>query len=248
MTTPDPEKHRGPPRERRRRPEPERRAPIRGGWLDLFGPPSRPPAEPPGGSAGGGPSDTIARAVELGYRVVDDYVRQGQAAAQRSRDPAAAAGGLGGDVQDMMTRWFQYTSELSELWFRMIGLAAAGAAPGAAAPGTPPVGAPGAAAEPGPAPARSRVAVAVSCARPVEVILDLRPEACGERLRAHDLRSADADRPRIEGVVVERGADGVTLRIRVPDTHPDGTYSGLLLDEASSVPVGSVSVRVGRGG
>lgn len=244
--------------ERVKRPEPERTDPIRSGWLSLFGiptGPSRSDGRSPGADARGKPlsSDPVARAVELGYRVVDDYLRQGQQVASRisgARDRSSPLPMV--DVQDLMTRWFQYTSELTEVWFQLVGLAASGQMPrGAAgpvepAPPTTPDGS-GSAGTAAATPAEpARVAVAVQCGRPVEVTLDLRPIPSDATIRVHDLRAVDPDKPRIADVGVERAEDGegFQLRIRVPDDQPAGTYSGLVLNEATSLPAGSVAVRI----
>src|SRR5689334_10143591 len=49
-------------------------------------------------------NDVIARSVDLGYRVVDEYVRQGQKAAQRLNQRSYGAQTMAGDVQDLAMR------------------------------------------------------------------------------------------------------------------------------------------------
>lgn len=232
--------------QRARRPDPQRSEPIRGGWLSLFGPLT-------GASDAGAardPRDPIARAVELGYRVVDDYIRQGEAMAKRINERGITGAGVSGDLQDLASRWFQYVSELSELWFRMVGLASVGQAALGGTPGVPdpPTGdAParprGSTAAPGQGP---RVTVAVECARPVEVTLDLRSGSWPAGLRAHDLRAADPEKPRLASPTIGRPTEdgSIALRVCVPEDQPTGLYSGLLLDEATSLPVGSLSLRI----
>ena len=239
---------------RLKRPEPARTAPIRGGWLNLFAEAGE--REATGSRAEDGShekppaSDPVARAVELGYRVVDDYVRQGQGVARRfTGQRSATPAGFGSDVQDLMTRWFQYTSELTEVWFQLVGMAAAGQMPRAAAFSEAPPAPPAAAGAPpvgAPTGAPMRVGVEVSCSRPVEVVLDLRPLPAATRLCAHDLRAADPDKPRISGVRVECAQDGSGARvcIQIHENQPPGIYSGLVLDEATSLPAGTVAVRI----
>lgn len=71
--------------ERFKRPEPARTGPVRN-WSTVFGP-------IPAGGAGappprpGVPADPVARGVEAGYRVIDDYLRRGQAAARAVWSP-----------------------------------------------------------------------------------------------------------------------------------------------------------------
>jgi len=89
--------------------------------------------------------------------------------------------------------------------------------------------------------------IEVVATRPVEVALDLRPERVSGRLRAHALRSVDPRKPRLADVAVRTDGAAATpvLRIGVPDDHPAGAYEGLLLDEATNRPVGSVRVVLG---
>src|SRR5438128_27418 len=64
--------------DRIRRPPLDRTEPIRA-WSSLFG---------------AGPlNDVVTRSVELGYRVVDEYIRQGQKAAARFGSPSVGADG-----------------------------------------------------------------------------------------------------------------------------------------------------------
>ena len=243
--------------ERVKRPEPDRTDPIRSGWLDLFGISTGSRQNDGQASSENGQgkplsSDPVTRAVELGYRVVDDYLRQGQQVARSISDRGRSPLPLTGDVQDLMTRWFQYTSELTEVWFQLVGLAASGQMPrGAAGPAepAPPTTADGsgsAGTDPGAPPESARVAVAVLCGRPVEVTVDLRPIPAEHTICVHDLRAVDPDKPRISDVAVERVADGggLQLRIQIPDDQPSGTYSGLVLNEDTSLPAGTVAVRI----
>src|SRR5262245_3645482 len=107
------------PHQRVRRPEPARNGPVRGGWLGLFGLPAAarvPGAEPapprPDAPEGERAADPMARAVELGYRVVDDYIRQGQNAARLIEGGAYGPQAARQDAQDFALRLFQYASEM----------------------------------------------------------------------------------------------------------------------------------------
>jgi hypothetical protein len=193
-------------------------------------------------------SDVIARSVDLGYRVIDEYVRQGQKAAEQLTGRSTDFEAMTGNVQETSVRMAQYTSDLLGLWFQM--MSSAMAAPGAAAwaAPAPPAertrAAAAAAAPPAGEPVRVRVEVA--SAQPVEVGLDLRPGAGLTPLIAHALRAADPDKPVLTATVVANGEPGVLrLRVHVADDHPAGVYSGLLLDAASGLPVGALSLRVG---
>jgi hypothetical protein len=236
------------------RPLPERTGPLRN-WSTLFAPwtaaaPAATGAAP--GADGGALGDVVTRSVELGYRVIDEYIRQGQRAAQRLNQPAYGAQTMAGDVQDLAMRLTNYASDLAAVWLQLVQLAAAGtptANPtnGAAAPEAAPAAAPAeTAASHDPAPAAARVRVAVRAAQPTEVAVDIHPDATARPLIAHALRAGDAVLPRLDDVSFEPATDGGTavLRIHVPPGHPAGVYEGMLIDEQSNRPVGTVSVTV----
>src|SRR5436190_1754459 len=75
------------------------------------------------------------------------------------------------------------------------------------------------------------VRIEVASTRPVEVQLDLRPEAAGARLLIHALRAVDPDKPRLTDVVLEAASanEPARLRIGVRDDQPGGVYTGLLI-------------------
>jgi len=204
-----------------------------------------------------GLDDVVTRSVELGYRVIDDWVRQGQRAAQRLGDGPGGAAAVGQDLQDLVVRMTQHASDLFGVWLQLFDLTAASGARGAWAPGGWGAAAPqdrngtvppaASRTDPGATPITVRIEVASSQA--TEVSLDLRPEAAGSKLIAHALRAVDPDVPRLDDVsIVRDGEEGpLVARIRVPDGHPPGIYNGLILDETTNRPVGTLTVHVGSG-
>jgi hypothetical protein len=204
-------------------------------------------------------NDVIARSVDLGYRVVDEYVRQGQKAAQRLNQRSYGAQTMAGDVQDLAMRLTQYASDFAGVWLQLVQLAAVGTGT-PAAPKTPeqggPLGPDARAADAADAPLASqstrgaaeatRVRIEVRSAQPVDVTVDIRPEAARRALIVHALRSVDPDAARLDDVCFEAGSDEVAarLRVHVPAGHAPGIYSGLLIDEQTSRPVGTVSVTI----
>jgi hypothetical protein len=249
-----------------RRPEPERTQPIRS-WTTLFGagapPPARPASAPPASPAPA-PTDPVSRGVEAGYRVIDDYVRQGQSAARLVWGPVlgGANGAVPGseDLQQRMGMMVRSATDLMTMWLELFGSAPWTRMPGFPfAPATP---APGAVPiapfsmgppppPPAPVPASAPVSPApiisidVASARRTEVIVDLPQRQLPDKLRVLDLRAPDGEAPRLGGVTIERpGEDRLVVRLRVPDDHPPGLYSGLILDEATSLPRGTLAVRI----
>jgi hypothetical protein len=233
------------------RPEPARTQPIRSWTGALFG--LSPPAGGGDRPEAGPLEDVVARSVELGYRVVDDYLREGQRVAERMGGGGFRADALVGDVQQLTARMARYASDFMEVWFQFVELATAGSIfrrdPGALGGQPAPNGAP----RPEPAPAAAaqppagRVRLAVDASQPTEVALDLRADAAGRRLVVQSLRATD-HLPRLTEVALASDGDGPVLRIRVPPGHPAGVYHGVVVDEQTNTPAGTLSVRVGGTG
>jgi hypothetical protein len=63
---------------------------------------------------------------------------------------------------------------------------------------------------------------------------------------AQALRAVDPDKPKLSDVAVAggKGDEPVVVRIRVPAGQPAGVYNGLLIDEETNRPAGTLSVRI----
>ena len=273
MTTPDDDGSET-TRPRISRPEPQRTMPRRG-WSNLFGPIGEPGAPAGTGATGRAAaepgedraSDTVSRAVELGYRVIDDYVRQGQKAAQRLSSRSWSPETALRDTQDFTARLTHHASDMVALWLDLLDSAnltgswrtAASSWPGAAgmpfgdaaSPNdAPPQAAPpttASAPQPAGGPAgRTRIAVELASERPAEVTVDLRSEDTVRPLVVHSLRAVEPEKPRITAVSIEPATAHAParLRIRIPSDQPPGTYNALVIDEETSRPAGSISVRI----
>lgn len=271
--------------DRVKRPEPQRTRPVRN-WWTLFGPPGSVPPSGPGmpgmppmsGMPGMPPmpgmprppagGDPVSQGVQMGYRVIEEYMRQGQNVARMFGMPYApgampgfsAPGGAmpGGPPMEALFRSF---SEFMNMWMQVMGGRAPGAAPTAAAPAVGTAG-PFAMGEPvAPVPQQApavapqqpqqsegQVALTLELESPrrTEVSFDLRPRSLGLPLVVHDLRAPEADKPRITGVALETVPDEerLVLRLRIPAEQPPGIYSGIILDERTSLPRGTLTVRL----
>jgi hypothetical protein len=236
--------------ERITRPTLDRTAPIRN-WTALLGAftagGNGSAAHDGGASAGARPgfSEAISRSVEIGYRVVDEYIRQGQRAARILGQGGTRPDQWTGDARDLGQRMAHYASELVGAWLEL--LDRANVAPGvqaASAPGTAPAAPP--VQESAPA-AAAPVRIAIESTRPVDVLVDLRASVTAGDLIIHALRACEAWKPRIEDVAFRAGQAGEApvLRVRVPAHHPPGVYEGLVIDGRTNRPVGVVRVSLG---
>lgn len=260
-----------------RRPEIGRSEPIRN-WETLFGPPADGPGSPNGKGLGaeGDANNPVARGVELGYRVMDEYVRQGQRAAGSRGGSAGSREDSGTGLPQLTERMFQYASDFASVWMEAMGVmmrtrgaaedrpaeGSNGAASGATTDPsreqrpTPPrngtssseTGSPTANGIPRPAGAIS-VVVEVTSRRPVRAVVDLRPGPIEGSLVVPDLRARDPRRARLKGVSLEVAPDGkrLTIRLKVPSQHPAGEYVGAVVDGLTAVTRGTLTVTVGGG-
>jgi hypothetical protein len=237
-------------RERAKRPPLERSAPIRS-WSALLRAPQSEDHAGASEPASERIDDVIVRSVELGYRVIDDYVKRGQVAAQRMQHGAYGPGDMARDAQGVAGQMVRSAADLAGAWVEFFALTtrdgngagnghdAAATAASAAAP------APVADAPPAAAPVASvveplRVRLRVSTARAVETALDVRPVPADHRLVVHALRGADG--ARIDDVRVETGDGTAVIAIRVSSEHPAGPYTGLVVDDTTNVPVGVITL------
>jgi hypothetical protein len=235
--------------ERRKKPKLVRSEPLRS-WSTLFDVPrasseSGADAEP---SSETPPplNDVISRSVQLGYQVVDDYLRQGARVARRLSGPTPGPQAFTDEFQELSARSARHFAEMTRIWmdaFRATtgGVAAAPAPAPEASPASPPR------TTEAPAGERAGVRIEIRAHQPTEVSLDLHPDAARQALIAHALRAAGARSPRLTDVTFRPATAEAPalLRISIPAGHPAGIYSGLLVDEKTNRPMGTLSVEVG---
>jgi hypothetical protein len=233
--------------DRARKPPLPRTTPIRS-WSTLFDsnqatPPNGAPEKTP---AGGGAGDAVQRGVELGYRVLDNYMRQGAAAAGAFAGPSRATPSSD-DLPKMTARMLQYTSDFTSLWFdamRVMGGQASQPVTdgdGRASPLESPV-----------APTRHvHWVVEVRSEQPAEIIIAF-DEPLPTELIVEPLRSA-AHRGKggktIADVSIRPPAEpGGPLRVRVhvSPKMPSNRYTGAVLDAATRQPKGRITVTLAK--
>lgn len=232
---------------RPRRPDLDRDEPQRG-FGGVFG---ATPESGSNGHQGNGVEDDVAQGVGVGYRLIDEYLRRGQQVAQSmwsSRPPFPGASPS--DSSMGPERILEYSAQVMGLWFELV----KNAFPSPAQPGERPVppgpfdfsappppssAVPDAASQRGEAPT---VTIEVASRMPVELTVDLRNGCQGRELVAFDLRTKSGEEPRLRGIelgwVDERR---VRVALRVPDEQPSGTYTGVIVDGASNLPLGTIT-------
>jgi hypothetical protein len=244
---------------RKKRPDLDRHEPVRR-FDGVFGRPRNGAHTNGGGPAG---ASTIAQGVEAGYRVIEDYLRQGQAYAKSSATPRSGQSSRAPDPQALAERMLQYASDLGAVWLEYVRITTG--QPQAANPAKTPTdrapgvggfdigGEPGAA-HAGEAPRSDkttaprleapRIAIDIRSKLRAEITVDLKPGSARMALAAHDLRHRNPAIERISDVVIEteESLNRVAIRLSVSDDQPPGTYSGIVVDTDTNLPQGTLSI------
>lgn len=252
--------------ERLRREDPERTGPHRDWTAIPRSSAARTEVRTEVGSNVGEPADgrfgdAVTHGVRLGYRVVEEQIRQGRRAAEQMSRASYGPAAMSDDFREATERMWRYYSDLGRLWFDFVTSFTPG---GNRSPdwfGGMPRGAdswPGsndpwrrgfpADAEPDADRGASAVSVQVASRRPVRVTLDLHPGAQGLDLYTPELQAAGRATPSLTEVSFESGPPGCapTVCIRVPDDIAPDTYRGVVIDRRTGRHVGTLSVCVSR--
>jgi hypothetical protein len=208
----------------------------------------------------GNAADVISETVQLGYRVIDDYIKQAQKVADRIGRRSYGPDEMTADLQDVAGRMMQYASDFFRVWTELVGMAMSGAAtsprsepaPVGASQGgetTASQGARSGLAKPSADDRdhrRSRISVDIESTRRTEVSLDVEAIETNHRLVVYPLRATDPNKPELRDLTVsnDRMDRPVCIRVRIPDDQPAGRYHGLVVDETTGKPLGSISVQV----
>ena len=259
------------PAERIKRPPLPRSEPIRS-WSTLFGAPnaaapaSSPPFGIPGlpnipgipglnGAAGVGP-EAVRRGVEMGYRVVDEYMKQGASVANafsnpsRPRSATGSAAGSEPDLSKMTERMMQYASDFTSLWYDAMGMMM-GTMSQQARPDTskrPSAEAPASPERSSAILGHSRVILDVKSALSAEIIVALDEPAYSGALTVEELKPRTG-KSSITGARVEPASEAqgpLKVHVHVASNVAAGRYTGAILDAASGKPKGRLTVTLSK--
>jgi hypothetical protein len=237
--------------ERLRRPDPERTEPLRR-WSSLYrAPDSWNPrdapaaAEPEREEKADSWSDVVAEGVAVGYRVIEEQIRQGQRVAEQFSDASYGPAAMSGDLREASERMVRYSADLVALWLDFVNstMANGDLLRGLSTTLQPGGATPRATAEPA---ATTNFAAEIRSTRAVRVSVELKAGSAGRAIAAHALRALEEDKPALTDVACEGGRDGgpLTVRLRVPDGQPAGLYTGVIADRQTGEPVGTLSARL----
>jgi hypothetical protein len=253
-------------KQRLKRPDPERDAPDRSGAAHI----KRHARSRRGRNGEPGDSESsvsatvrqaISDVVQLSSQVIEEQIRAGQVAADRLREGIANSKKLNTDVTGLVENLVATTKDVGATWLDLLAIVVRSIGTSKPAPGGGgPSGATGTATEVG----SSGNATTVSSVTPADpnmpalppqivvrgvrvrsVTLDLRPPSPRFVPVVRQLVASDPNyRLTSVAFTASAGEPRLVLTVTVPRDQPAGTYSGAIVDSASNVAGGTLSVTV----
>lgn len=247
---------------RLRRADPERTSPIRD-WSTLYrsadswgkNDSATPPLAVENANHDEAPPDPVSHGVTLGYQVIEEHIRQGQRIAQQINNRAYNLKSTGSEARGLIEQLVRDATNMLSLWFNLMGsltnhwdLARSSSRPGyndrfSRDDTTPRQNAPQVEE---PILRGTTVSVEISAPGPTQVTLTLSPRAEQLFLATPGLHAMSTEKPPLTDITFLPGLAGnpAQLRIGVPDGHPPDLYTGVLIDRATGLPQGILSVRI----
>ena len=241
----------------------DRLGPIRG-WNTLFRPNEAPngnesapnesvpnesgPESKPAGNESPTWDGIANRAIEGGYKVIEEQIRQGQRIAEQVRGYSDDMLKANNDISRMVERSLRLYTDVGYLWFELVesllrNPALAGTelyrgGPNARSETN------GANGENGAAVASDQsVEIEVSSLVPTTVTVDIKG-VIGPSLAVQPLHALDRSKPPLTMVRLVHGEGRPQLRVHIPPGQPADSYSGVVVDTQTHQPRGIVSVNV----
>src|ERR1700719_84316 len=174
-------------------------------------------------------SDPLAEGVELAYSVIEKYIAEGRQTAESFSSQPYSTRVTNDNLQDVLERMLRLQAEMLPLWIETLAtlVKVDPARNGhASAPDSWPRPNGGQKAE------TMAVSIEVVSLRPVQVSVELRPDSEGKSLVSLGWSAIDSSNPVLTDVsfVPDEVPGRIKLRLRVPESQPTGTYSGVILN------------------
>lgn len=201
------------------------------------------------------PADSVvSRAVELGYKVIQEQIEQGQHIAEQLTSGNIDPGMMNSNASELTERVLRFYSDMGALWIEMLesvfrnpamgemfsklmpdanGRMNGFAGNGASAPRTN---------------GHSHIPVEIVSSEPTgaRVSVDLHTDCSYELLAVYALHAKDPKLSPIAEITFVAASDEwpATIRVFIPAGQASGTYSGLVMNTASDEPAGTMCVLI----
>jgi len=181
-----------------------------------------------------------AEGVELAYSVIEKHIAEGRRAAEGFSTQPYTTRAPSDNLQVLVERMLRFQAEMLPLWIETLSTLVKvypsqnGHTPD---PATRPHAND---AEP------MAVSIEVASLRPVQVSVELRPNSESGSLVALGLSAVDSRKPVLRDIslVPDEVPGRIKLRLRIPDSQPSGTYSGVIVNRETSETRGTLSIRI----
>jgi hypothetical protein len=190
--------------------------------------------------AGGGP---LAEGVELAYNVIEKYIAEGRQAAEAFSSQPYSTRATDDNLQDVLERMLRLQAEMLPLWIETLTtlVKVDPSRNGHAA-------APDAWPRPNGGQKANTMAVSIEVVslRPVQVSVELPPNSDAQSLVSLGLNAVDSSKPVLTDVsfVPDEVPGRIKLRLRIPESQPPGTYSGVVVNRDNGEARGTLSIRI----
>lgn len=188
-------------------------------------------------------SGKLAEGVELAYRVIDKHIVEGRQTAEQLNKQPYSTRPPTDSLQELLERLLRFQADMLPLWVETLStlvIVDPSRNPFSARADamTPSNGAGGNGA--------SRVSIELLSTRPVRVSLDLREHSEVLPLVVLGLHSVETKKPPLTHISFKpaKASDESKLSIRIPQSHPAGTYSGVIVNRDTGEARGTLSVRI----
>jgi hypothetical protein len=185
-----------------------------------------------------------SRAIEQGYQVIEEQIREGQRVAEQLRGYSTDLRRVNNDVSRLIERSLRFYTDVGYLWFEFMESVLRNPALAPKEHDSKPESANGNGSGNGAhAAAGHDVEFEISSGSPTSVVLDLKAPATPS-FAVPPLRSLDANKPPLTDIRFEHVSNRPVLRIRIPAGQPADTYSGVVVDTRTSQPQGTLCISV----
>lgn len=199
----------------------------------------------PDGTPTKGQEPSRDESVGLAYQVIEKHISEGKKNAGQFNNQPYNTRPIADGFQELLERTLRYGSELFPLWLEILGSSVRIDPTRTQYAGGPVGQYTGQGAQSNHLRA---VSIEMISTRPVQVSLDLREDSERLPLVTLGLRTVDANKPVLNDISFTPGQTGssVKLRISIPDAHPPGTYSGVIVNRDTGETQGTLSVRIAQ--
>jgi hypothetical protein len=203
------------------------------------------PSAPPSiacAASDGSLNDVVSQAVQLGYRVIEDQIRQGQRVAEQLNTRTYDSSAMKGDLRDVAERAWRYYTDLGALWVDFLATMAGNneLMRGLYAAWKP---------APCDTPSAASTCEAISATvgapgdRRAQVTSELRPHSERMTLVCRALSASDPAKPALTDIRFEIATSGPPrVHIQVAKGQPAGEYAGPIFDAATGEQRGNLRV------